>query len=89
VHQVKINVVHLEFFQGGIKGWLDILWSVFVVPELGCKEDLRSRDATVLDGLADVLLSSIDSSRIDVSDAFLECVCCGIILGVLVLPCSG
>ena len=40
MHQIEIDVVHLEFFQRGVKSRLDVLWSVLVVPKLSCKKDL-------------------------------------------------
>ena len=49
MHEVKIEIVGLEIFQGCIEGLLDLIDSVAIVPELCGDEDLRARNATLLD----------------------------------------
>jgi len=49
VHEVQVEVVGLQIFEGGINGRLDIVGVVAIVPELGRNEYFMARHAAVLD----------------------------------------
>ena len=64
MHQVQINIVHLQILQGLVQSWLNISGFVLVVPELGGDEQLGSRDPALLDRGADHGLRAIYCMRV-------------------------
>lgn len=59
MHQVQIDVVRLQVFEGGVEGLFDVICVVAVVPEFGCEEDLVAGNAGLLDSVANGIVSSI------------------------------
>ena len=52
VHEVEVEVVCAEVFEGGVDGGFDVGGVVAVIPELGGDEDFGAGDSRLFDGLA-------------------------------------
>ena len=39
MHQVEVDVVNVEVFEGGIKSWGHVVGVMCIIPELGSDED--------------------------------------------------
>ena len=88
VDQIQIQVIGVEVFQRGVDSVLNILGPVAVVPQLRGDEDLRSRDATLLNAGGDSWLCAVDSRGVDVAVAGLDGFVDSIFLCIFVLPCT-
>lgn len=42
VDEVEVQVFKFQVLQGLQEGWLDIIWMVLAVPQLGCDEHILS-----------------------------------------------
>lgn len=67
MHQVEIDVVGLQGFEGIIEGWLDILGSMGVIPELGGDKDALSVYSGFFDSFCNCRLRAIDVCSINVA----------------------
>ena len=86
--QVKIKVISIEVLQRGVDCFLDILGLVAVVPQLRGDEDLRARDAALLDSGGNGWLCAVDSRSVDVAVAGFDGFVDSVLLGIFVLPCA-
>jgi len=62
MHEEEVEVVDAKVLQRRIESWLDIVGVMGVVPQLGSDEDLISRNAALLDSLADIWFGSVSAS---------------------------
>lgn len=66
MHQVEIDVVGLQSFEGVIESWFDILWCVGVVPELGGYEEGFAVYSGSFDGFCNCRFRAVDVCRVNV-----------------------
>ena len=59
MHQVQVEIVGAEIFEGGGDGGVDVVRMVRVVPEFGGYEDFGAGDAGLLDGSANGGLGAV------------------------------
>lgn len=52
MHQIEVNVIGLEVFEGGIQSLFDVFGIMFVIPKFGGEEDLVARNARLLDRIS-------------------------------------
>ena len=88
VHEVEVEVVRAQVFEGGVDGRFDVVRVVRVVPELGRDEDFGAGDAAFLDGCADGGFGPVDASCVYVAVACFQGFCHGCFLSACILPCS-
>ena len=88
VHEVEVKVVRAQVFKRSIKGRLDVVRVVRVVPQLSRDKDFGARDAALLYGCTDRGLSAVDASCINVSVACFQGFCDGVFLSTGILPGS-
>ena len=69
-HEVEVDVINTERFQGRLNALLDAL--VPRVVQLGCDPDLFTRHARILNALANLGLVSVRERSIDVTIALLK-----------------
>jgi hypothetical protein len=66
MHQVEIDIVGLQSFEGVIESWLDILWCMGVVPELGGDEEGFSVYSGSFDGFCNCRFRAVDVCCVNV-----------------------
>jgi len=67
MHQVQVNIVGTEVFEGSIQGLFYIVRVMRVVPELGREEDLVAGDAGLLNCITYGRFSAVDARCVDVA----------------------